>query len=97
MLTDFELSIDEGGTAAATTRFDGGTPAYMAPERLSAESAQAGAETDMYAVGVVLGLSFLPTHIEAVERGTEKICVVLGSQLGHGILLDLNRTNRVRQ
>jgi hypothetical protein len=63
VLSDFELSRADGG---ATTTVDGGTRAYMAPERQ--RGSKPTRASDMYSLGVLLLLAFYPEMIEPVEN-----------------------------
>ena len=71
VLCDFELLREEamGGATSGYTTVVGGTPAYMAPERV--QGAKPSTAADMYSVGVVMLLCFTPSQIAEVT-GAER-------------------------
>lgn len=69
MLCDFELLREEAefaDSAGSTTTVVGGTPAYMAPERVRGNKPTQA--SDMYSLGVVILLCFAPSRIKQVTH-----------------------------
>ena len=69
VLCDFELLREEAAykdSSGSTTTVVGGTPAYMAPERVA--GGQPTQPSDMYSFGVVLLLCFAPHRIKDVTQ-----------------------------
>jgi len=68
-LCDFELLREEGpaGQTSGSTTIVGGTPAYMAPERLAPYNQKPTHASDMFSVGVVMLLTYVPEMIQLVE------------------------------
>jgi hypothetical protein len=80
ILSDFEMSNStESVVGATTTVVGGGTHAYMAPERARDASQKGTSASDMYSLGVVLLLAFMPGMIEPVEACTTTVPEALKS------------------
>lgn len=68
VLCDFELLKEETTIASdGTVTQVGGTPAYMAPERMTANH-RPTKESDMYSVGVLILFCFAPSRIKEVTK-----------------------------
>ena len=68
VLCDFELLKEEAKGTGGQTTILGGTPAYMAPERLKDPNKRPEKSADMYSVGVVMLFCFAPFRIEDVIK-----------------------------
>ena len=89
VLGDFEFSFAEDGPDksssidSSTSGLDGGTPAYLAPERAIWKQ-KGTASSDMYAVGVLILLTVIPDQIEEAETkhaGSKNAQEILRSEL----------------
>jgi Ca2+-binding EF-hand superfamily protein len=76
VLCDFELLKEQTTQAVdGTVSAVGGTPAYMAPERLRAGHKPDSA-SDMYSVGVLMLFCFVPARIEEITKGKQDLAPV---------------------
>ena len=65
-------SSSSGGAASSSSRErKGGTPAYMAPERVHWNAAPS-LSTDMFSVGVLILVALLPEYLDDIEKKDKK-------------------------
>ena len=111
VLCDFELLREEGiassGSTTGATTLVGGTPGYMPPERIGARGITGKPHwtADMFAVGVVMLLCFVPDRITDITRkDTDTNAMLVRAQVEGQLderikditsrLLDANRDKR---